>query len=207
LSITLFSTTDNYNTEQTKRLHIKFPKNGHRASNHKDEYPQMTTWVECLEKVQQHALFVAWQQKAQQEGGQNMERIGPPKPVPQAVQMSRNLSLKAVSFDDLADKYQAFAFQDALADFIAQINHPEASATALRALAEDTLLPFHSVPVFHKIKFVSTRDSDIIDTVHVRLDQRDMRGCPILARFNTVIVCGSHQGGAPHRIQGKLKLY
>jgi hypothetical protein len=134
LSITLFGTTDNYNTEQTEHLHIEFPKNGHRMSNHKDKYPQMTTWVECLEKVQQHALFVAWWQKAQQEGGQNMERIGPPKPVPRAVQMSRNPSLKAVSFDNLADKYQAFAFQDVLADFIAQINHPEASATALRAV-------------------------------------------------------------------------
>jgi hypothetical protein len=79
--------------------------------------------------------------------------------------------------------------------------------TALRALAEDTLLPFCSVLVFHKIKFILTCDSDIIDTVHVWPDQRDMCGRPIPARFDTVIVCGSQQGGAPHRIQGKLKLY
>ena len=104
--------------------------------------------------------------------------------------MSRNPSLKAISFNNLADKYGAFGFQDALADFIAQTNHPEASAMALRALAEDTLLPFQSVPVFHKIKFVSTRDSDIIDTVHVRLDQRDARGRLIPACFDTVIVSG-----------------
>ena len=207
LSITLFGTTDNYNTEQTERLHIEFPKNGYRASNHKDEYFQMTAWLERLEKVQQHVLFVAWRQKAQQEGGQNAERIGPPKPVPRAVQMSRHPSLKAVSFNDLANKYWVFAFQDALADFIAQINHPEASVTALRALAEDILLPFRSVPVFHKIKFVSTRDSDIIDTVHVRPEQRDTRGRLIPARFDTVFVCGSQQGGAPYRIQGKFKLY
>ena len=78
---------------------------------------------------------------------------------------------------------------------------------ALRALAEDMLLPFRSVPVFHKIKFVSTCDSDIIDTVHVRLDQRDACRHPIPAHFDTVIVSGGGQGGAPHRIQGKFKLY
>ncbi|KAN0140201.1 hypothetical protein V8E53_002097 [Lactarius tabidus] len=205
-SITLFGTTDNYNTEQTERLHIKFPKNGFCVSNHKDEYPQMTAWLERLEKVQQHALFVAWRQKAQQEGSQNTEQIGPPKPVPQAVQMSRNPSLKAVSFNNLAEKYGAFAFQDVLADFIAWINHPEASVTALRALAEDTLLPFRSVPVFHKIKFVSTCDSDIINTVHVQPDQRDTRRCPIPARFDTVLVCGHQQGGAPHRIQAQVQV-
>jgi hypothetical protein len=67
--ITLFSTTDNYNTEQTERLHINFTKNTYRATNHKDEYPQMTAWLERHEKVEQHALFVAWWQQAQQEQG------------------------------------------------------------------------------------------------------------------------------------------
>jgi Plavaka transposase len=69
LSITLFGTTDNYNTEQTERLHIDFTKNAYRATNHKDEYPQMTAWLERHEKVEQHALFVAWWQQAQQEQG------------------------------------------------------------------------------------------------------------------------------------------
>ena len=206
-SITLFGTTDNYNTEQTERLHIDLTKDAYSATNHKDEYPQMTAWLERREKIAQHVLFIAWRQRAQQESIRSLERIGPPKPVPRAVQMSRNPSLKVVSFNDLADKYRAFDFQDALADFIAWINHPEASAATLRALAENTLLPFRSVPVFHKIKFVSTRDSDIIDTVHVRPDQRDTHGRPIPARFDTVIVCGGQQGGAPHGIQGKLKFY
>jgi len=57
-SIRLFGTTDNYNTEQSERLHIDFAKNAYRASNHKDEYPQMTTWLERREKVEQHALAI-----------------------------------------------------------------------------------------------------------------------------------------------------
>ncbi|KAH9074685.1 hypothetical protein EDB83DRAFT_2218706 [Lactarius deliciosus] len=115
-------------------------------------------------------------------------------------------TLKAVSFNDLADKYGAFDFQDALANFIAQLNHPQASATALRALAEDTLLPFCHVPVFHKIKFVSTPDRDIIDVVHVRPDQKDTCRRTIPSRFDTVIVRSRLQDSA-HGNKGKFMLF
>ena len=50
--ILLFGTTDNYNTEQTERLHIDFIKHVYRAMNHKDKYNQMTTWLEWQEKLQ-----------------------------------------------------------------------------------------------------------------------------------------------------------
>jgi hypothetical protein len=204
-SITLFGTTDNYNTEQTERLHIDFTKDGFRATNRKDEYPQMTAWVERCEKVDQHTSFVAWRQRAEQECDQRSTPIGPPSPVLRTLRMTRNPTLKAVSFNNLANKYNAVDFQDALADFVAGINHPQASATALLALAEDTLLPFRTVPVFHKIKFVSTDTSDVIDTVHVRPDQRDKRGRLIPPRFDTVLVRGGPQVGA-HGRKGKFKL-
>ncbi len=55
--------TDNYNTEQSEHLHIDFAKNAYYASNHKDEYPQMTLWLERREKVQQHAKFIEWRQQ------------------------------------------------------------------------------------------------------------------------------------------------
>ena len=45
--------------------------------------------------------------------------------------MARHPSLKAVSFNDIAEKYHAMDFQDALVDFIARINHPRASATVM----------------------------------------------------------------------------
>ena len=38
-SITLFSTTDNYNTEQSECLHIDFTKDAYQATNQKDKYP------------------------------------------------------------------------------------------------------------------------------------------------------------------------
>jgi Plavaka transposase len=56
--IWLFGTTDNCNTKQPECLHIDFMKNAYHASNHKDEYFQMTKWLEHCEKVQLHAAII-----------------------------------------------------------------------------------------------------------------------------------------------------
>jgi hypothetical protein len=45
-SICLFGTTDNHNTEQLERLHIDLTKEAYRVTNHRDEYAQMTVWLE-----------------------------------------------------------------------------------------------------------------------------------------------------------------
>ena len=57
-SIWLFGTTNNYNTKQFKHLHIDFAKNAYCALNCKDEYFQMTKWLEHHEKVQLHAALI-----------------------------------------------------------------------------------------------------------------------------------------------------
>ncbi|KAH9952832.1 hypothetical protein BC827DRAFT_1262527 [Russula dissimulans] len=55
---------NNYNTEQSERLHIDFAKEAFRATNYKNEYPQMTTWLERREKVQQCTLVIKGRQQA-----------------------------------------------------------------------------------------------------------------------------------------------
>ncbi|KIY65772.1 hypothetical protein CYLTODRAFT_52648 [Cylindrobasidium torrendii FP15055 ss-10] len=50
-SIRLFGVTNNFNTELFERLHIEFAKKGWRASNHRDEFPQMTQWVTRQENI------------------------------------------------------------------------------------------------------------------------------------------------------------
>jgi hypothetical protein len=45
-SIQLFRTTDNYNTEQSKHLHINVAKDVYCTTDHKDKYPQITNWLE-----------------------------------------------------------------------------------------------------------------------------------------------------------------
>jgi hypothetical protein len=46
-----FGTTDNYNTKMFEWLHIDFAKKGWRASNYRDEFPQMIRWLSRQEKV------------------------------------------------------------------------------------------------------------------------------------------------------------
>ncbi|KJA16740.1 hypothetical protein HYPSUDRAFT_93749, partial [Hypholoma sublateritium FD-334 SS-4] len=46
----MYGTADNFNTENTERLHIDMAKNAYAASNRKDEYPQMTAWLDRQEK-------------------------------------------------------------------------------------------------------------------------------------------------------------
>ncbi|KAH9913037.1 uncharacterized protein B0H18DRAFT_888938 [Fomitopsis serialis] len=58
-SIRLFGTTDNYNTEMFERLHIDFAKDAWRASNHRDEFPQMVKWISRREKMMLYELHCA----------------------------------------------------------------------------------------------------------------------------------------------------
>ncbi len=206
-SIRLFGTTDNYNTEQTERLHINFTKDAYRATNHKDEYSQMTTWLERRKKVQLHSTFIKWRQQSDHANIQPAKPIGPPHPGTWSLKMTRNPTLKAVSFDELAQKYGAIDFQDVLADFIAQTNHPTVSGARLSALAADTLIPFRSVPVHHRIKFTDTDNSEIVDVVQVRPEAKDARGRPVPARFDTVLVHSKSQDSVMHGNNGEFFLY
>lgn len=62
-AIALFGTTNNYNTEMFERLHIEYAKKGWRASNRRDEYPQMTRWITRQESVHAFDRFLAWVDK------------------------------------------------------------------------------------------------------------------------------------------------
>jgi len=50
-SIKLFGTTNNYNTEMFERFHIDFAKEGWRASNKRNAFPQMVNWLSRREKI------------------------------------------------------------------------------------------------------------------------------------------------------------
>ncbi|KAJ7161604.1 hypothetical protein C8R46DRAFT_1037805 [Mycena filopes] len=103
-----FGTNDNFNTETTERLHIDFAKDAYRATNHKDEYPQMTQWLERKEKILLHAKFIRWRQLGQ-----------PSTPnVPPGIEFNRKLKMtlhptrQSVPFDKLVQDYGARFFRD-----------------------------------------------------------------------------------------------
>ena len=200
----LFGTTDNYNTEQTERLHIDFAKDAYRSTNRKNEYMQMTTWLEHRERVKRHEAHLARQQLGEQREAHATVSLEPLRIHDGYLKMPRNLTLKSVSFQTLVSKYGANLFQDALADFIARINNPSVSAATLRNRSHNTLIPFYAVPVFHKFKFTASKNGDrshseIIDSVQVRPEQTNDCGRIIPARFDTVLVSKGQYGTRPNK--------
>ncbi|KAJ3737995.1 hypothetical protein EV360DRAFT_90978 [Lentinula raphanica] len=170
-AIRLFGTTDNYNTETTERLHIDFAKDAYRASNHKDEYAQMTKWLERREKINHHANYVHWQVNANLTGDPSNAHIGECYDFPGAqctlsdmeCALSRKLTnhptFKSVSLAKLEDSglagYGAVDFEVALKRFIVQFRHPALPANLVDEYAAFVVLPFRTLPVWHKIKFVN----------------------------------------------------
>jgi hypothetical protein len=192
--IRLFGTTDNYNTEYTERLHIDLAKDAFRATNFKDEFPQMTAWLERKEKVMRHAKFVQWQLDG---------RPAPPPPpkLQPGIVYERELVIpkhpteKAVRMQQIVGDYGALSFRPALARFFVRHAYPTLTRAEVEFKASHVSLPFNTVPVFHRVKFTTpdpyttAGPSDtIVDSVHVQPARKDKEGETIPGRFDTVLV-------------------
>jgi len=209
-SIQLFGTTDNYNTEYTERLHIDLAKDAYRATNHRDEYSQMTVWLERKEKVLQHQSYLDWRLGTGSKVSlrpTSMAFYGTPA-------LTKWPSAKAVDLDDLVNRYGATFFREALLRYRILSQHTGTHLTR-RQLEQEILytdLPFTSLPVFHKLKFITTSDSDqakitTLDSIHVRPERRSKRGTLVPARFDTALLnLGSSeetsQRGEPATLMG-----
>ena len=163
-SICLFSTMDNYNTEQSEHLYINLAKKAYCATNHKDKYSQITVWLEHYKKVQQHSASIDWRQNHLQNIW-TWTPIGPLGVYAQSIKITHKPSSKAIPFPDIVWKYGAPLFQDALADFITGINNPGLRTHALHTHAGNTLLPFHTVCIYHNIKFTAANNAQELEIV------------------------------------------
>ncbi|KAI8985007.1 hypothetical protein BD414DRAFT_547770 [Trametes punicea] len=201
-SIELFGTTDNYDTQFSERLHIDFAKEAYRASNRKDEFVQMTHWLERKEKVQQHEKYVEWRLRATMAPSPNANpEARPSRPLmgdlepATHIRMSCHPSAKAVSLDDIVTKYGARYFRDALARFVTAVNHPAMPENQIELASGSIYLPFRALPVYHKIKFL-LQDTDGLgvthyqaqDVAHARPAHQNKYGGSIGGRFDTVLV-------------------
>ena len=165
----------------------------------------MTTWLECCEKVQQHAKFIEWRQQQHLPTSAPPQRpsTGPPQPSTCYLKMTQNPTLWRVSFEDITYKYGAIDFLDLLGDFLMCLKDPSISGRALHDHGENTLIPFHHMPVFHKIKFTNG-DGAIVDSIYIQPEQVDIYGRIILARFDTVLVWTGKRPDNVHGIQGRF---
>ncbi|KAG1897487.1 uncharacterized protein F5891DRAFT_1129926 [Suillus fuscotomentosus] len=96
------------------------------------------------------------------------------------LKMTKHPSAKAVSVPTLISDYGATYFQEALARYIAEQQNPNEVFTRQRLenVAAGIHLPFHSVPVYHKIKCIHTKPQ------HAALQTDDV----VPARFDTALI-------------------
>lgn len=183
-SIKLFGSTDNYNTQATERLHIDFAKDAYRATNAKDEYPQMTVWLERREKIHRHINYIAWRLD-----DSHIESAcpSPTLDLDRHPRLPKHPSVSSVSLESLIADYGATYIRDALARFVVATNHPEWNARRVEEVALDTFLPFRALPVYHKLKFYS--QSVIVDAIHAQPKRQNKRRNRVVpGRFDTGMV-------------------
>lgn len=204
--IMMLGTTNNYNTEYTERLHIDYAKDAYRATNHKDEFAQMTRWLERKEKILRHDKYVIWRLAGDVESEPHHSR--PPDMTFRRLQtMPKHPTAKAVTIDRLVDDYGATFFREALARYITQLRHAKdpnpLHERALEILARDIHFPFRTLPVFHRIKWVSVDATVTLDSVHAR-PQRISGSGLLPRRSDTVLVnLGANTEAVSAGIEGK----
>ena len=187
-SIELFGTTDNYNTEYTERLHIDLAKDAYRATNHRDEYAQMTVWLERKEKIFRHQSYLEWRL-----GNEARVTAHPPSMAYNGVLTLTKWPSRRVDVDEVVAKYGATFFQEALRRYLVLSKKPELNRNQLEHAILYMDLPFTSVSVYHKLKFTTPADSGrtkrlTLDAIHVQPERRSKKGTVLPARFDTALV-------------------
>ena len=178
-SIKLFGTTDNYDTQYTEHLHIDFAKDAYRATNHKDEFPQMTLWLEHREKILRHEAVIGWRleqvrsPQPQQSSSPQLGSVSPsgallslfhhyPIPLPDIpvsptlsqIHIVKTPNVTALCFDVAVSLYSAPFICDALAQFIVTYRDSSLTPAEIEHRSRGIFFRFSTFPAFHKLKFV-----------------------------------------------------
>ncbi|KAJ6549197.1 hypothetical protein B0H10DRAFT_2242974 [Mycena sp. CBHHK59/15] len=190
-SIEYFGTTDNYNTEMFERLHIDFAKNGWRASNHRDAFPQMITWLGRQEKVSSFSTYLAWLDSKRNPIRAPLVRTF----TGQAIQLAKKPQSPRQLLTSIELHHHTDSFIHTLKEFL---NHTSIPAAQLLVAA----LPFTRLDVYHNFKFEPNsldpgagpdeNNPEDFQTVLARPQSADRATPP---RFDTVILYIDVDGG------------
>jgi hypothetical protein len=205
--IELYGTTDNYNTEYTERLYIDLAKDAYHSTNSKDEFSQMTAWLDRRERILRHDRFL--RRRLQADTARALVPQPPPPLVyPRELKMTKHPTVSGVSIASLQEDYGAHFFSAALARFVVHVQHPTFTKAQVEAASLDLHIPFSKVPVFHRIKFVS-RDpysldpskDIVVDSIHSEPLREGKYGKPVPGRFDTAVI--NYNGGGDAGVTGE----
>ena len=193
--VQLYGTSDNFNTEYTERLHIDLAKDAYASTNFKDEFPQMTVWLNRKERIMHHDKYI--RRRLDTSLNTPLHIIKPlPSLVPYRHQkMAKHPTHRGVLIDDICTNYGATDFIPALSRFILQYQHPDYSKAQIQVLSESFHIPFSKISVFHRLKFFSydpyslnPLDEVVTDSIHVDPSHFDKYGKEVPGRFDTAII-------------------
>jgi hypothetical protein len=189
--IKFYGTLDNFNTEYTERLHIDLAKDAYAATNHKDEFTQMTIWLERKEKIHRHFQYSDWRLKGSPPPPQ-VEWTPPGLEINRTLKLTKHPTVRTVLLNTLVTKYGATHFHTALARFVALTNDPNLTRAQLERKVWGIYFPFTKLPIWHRIKFLRTDPStskiSTADSIHCRPGRSDSHGNPIPGRFDTALI-------------------
>lgn len=196
---------DNFDTAYAERLHIDLTKDAYHATNHRDELPQMTRWVERKEKIMHFADYIAWREK----GSPPLATFKPAVAPTTRIKLSPTPSRTKVQWPDIKSVYGATYIKDAIARYIAKWNNPNGTSAQIEAAARDIFLPVDGLAVFHRVQFwlghsqQHPLSANEYDSIIVRPQRVDTLKRVVPARFDTALV----NGGDSTRIgiEGKLQ--
>ncbi|KAG2049395.1 hypothetical protein BDR06DRAFT_984434 [Suillus hirtellus] len=201
--IKLYGMTDNYNTEYTEHLHIDLAKDAYRATNHKDEYMQMTLWLERCKKMLWHNNFIQW---CLAGNPPSQDRLPPDMDYQHSIKMMKHPTIRCVPLDSVVHDYGTTFFTKALACYVIRTNQPGLSSAQLEQEASHVILPFQTVAAFHRVKFHAINahghhDSTItVDLVHCQPPRKDKKRQIVPTHFKTVLV--NEDGGGTTGVDG-----
>ncbi|KIK60606.1 hypothetical protein GYMLUDRAFT_123737, partial [Collybiopsis luxurians FD-317 M1] len=188
-AIRWFGTTDNYNTEMFERLHIDFAKEGWRASNKRDHFPQMVKFLSRQEKIASHDFYLSWIDESPNAEGNAEEEETEIKGGSEDSTVSLSIILAKLpqepkkSLSQILISHAAPGFLSQLKLFLNSLL--PSSQQVSKSYALQSPLPFTTLDIWHHYKFIPTNMfDDESDAVPIFRDA-------LIPRFDTVIVLNS----------------
>jgi hypothetical protein len=183
--IQLFGTTDNYNTEMFERLHIDFAKEGWRASNQKNAFPQMIAYLSRQEKASQFDNYLAHIDRGEKDVNPSKLSVQLPIFIAKYPPFPRKL-ITAIQTSHVAPHFSTH-LKEYLNSFISQ---PTSNARS-----HLYSLPFERLDVYSQFRFKPTALDDTdsqaeeVDTVKAHpISDKNPHG-----RFDTVVILNSDE--------------
>jgi hypothetical protein len=194
-SIRIFGTTDNYNTEMFERLHIDFAKEGWRASNRRDEFPQMTKWIDRREKVAAFSHYLESRKELlrpcmdHKDGGKAANFAGQP------IHIAKYPHAPSCSISSIQSNHRCPSFTHQLKLYLNQFANTKLPERQVLLME----LPMDKLDVYHMFKFLPTSLDDGVGEANEG-DSQTIKAMPSKngkpARFDTAVIMHNNDAEA-----------